>query len=254
MNPETKVNSLRIFTIQEIDKLYRELENTFQIDKYINCEIEQSEFEYARGTLPFSLSSDILDSTKSDSDNAINLYTSIKLNETEASDIRLWATLSHTVFYQYMSNRWTIKPYDADSINKTASRIRNRYFVKTLSLSNLMRNGISRLWWAAHLTFDAGKNDPFEDTKLVFSKEDILVNLFERELGCCKNVRDAALNFLKNHEEIRSIEDNWRAMFRHLNLIGGTKLLPLIQISEITEFLSNQTYPVPIKKQPFATY
>ena len=72
------------------------------------------------------------------------MYTNLKdLNDSFASDERLWAGLAHTVFYQYMRSRW--------GTNLDEGKIINNYFVKSTRFYVI--NGISRLWWYGRKTY-----------------------------------------------------------------------------------------------------
>ncbi len=72
------------------------------------------------------------------------LYTNMKqLNDSFASDERLWAGLSHTIFFDYMRNRWGT---DLDG-----NKIINNYFIKSTRFYVI--NGVSRLWWYGRKTF-----------------------------------------------------------------------------------------------------
>ena len=52
----------------------------------------------------------IIGDSKTDSENAIRIYEAFKesLNPVQASDLRLWAFLAHSVYWNYMTERWAI--------------------------------------------------------------------------------------------------------------------------------------------------
>ena len=66
------------------------------------------------------------------------------LNDSFASDERLWAGLAHTIFYEYMLKRW---PGKADK-----KSILNHYFFNGSRPRCYMVNTLSRLWWISKKT------------------------------------------------------------------------------------------------------
>ena len=130
-----------------------------------------------------------------DFENSILLYDKLKLTETQATDTRLWSYLTHVKFWNYMRKRWDTKKFGEDeelSNEKEKNRSINfivwRYHLKTTNKRRLIRNGISRLWWYAHLTVDNSRDNRFELTQALLSDLDIAQNLLERTFGSNKAV------------------------------------------------------------------
>ncbi len=110
--------------------------------------IEVAELEFD----DFTLSIDERKPASSDIFNIKLLYTKMKnLNDSFATDERLWAGLTHTVFYDYMQKRW---PRNADS-----KQILHHYFFKLGKPRSYLLNSISRLWWYGKLCYDQGFDD-----------------------------------------------------------------------------------------------
>lgn len=65
------------------------------------------------------------------------------LNDSFATDERLWAGLCHTVFYDYMLKRWS---FDFDE-----KKIINNFFIRSTRYYNI--NTIARLWWYGRKTY-----------------------------------------------------------------------------------------------------
>lgn len=81
------------------------------------------------------------------------LYTKLStINDSFASDERLWAGLAHTVFYDYMLKRWP-NNYDDKSII-------NHYFFSGGRPRCYMVNSIARLWWIGKKTIFLEDRDP----------------------------------------------------------------------------------------------
>ena len=98
------------------------------------------------------------ESASSDIDNAIAIYEAYPdLNETQASDPRLWTYLSHVTLRDYVLARWPLTGTCEQIMNDKSLKASAINFVLShwFASSNdrmLRRNAIARLWWAVHLT------------------------------------------------------------------------------------------------------
>lgn len=82
------------------------------------------------------------------------LYLKLRdLNDSFATDERLWAGISHTVFYEYMQKRW---PNQNDS-----KAILNHYFFSTSRPRCYMINTLARLWWFGKKTYLENEDNEF---------------------------------------------------------------------------------------------
>ena len=101
-----------------------------------------------------------LDKTKpasSDAENIKRIYSNfIELNDSFASDERLWAGLSHTVFYDYVLDRF---PLTGKNIEND---ILNHFFFRIPKPRCYMVNTLSRLWWIGRLTYCHDKENKYE--------------------------------------------------------------------------------------------
>lgn len=171
---------------------------------------------------------------QSDWINAKELYMAMKkINVVQASDLRLWAYLTHCTYWGYMNERWNIdgnSQVEEENI-KTIDKIKTRYFFKD---KPYVRNGIARLWWGAYLTYDEkNKNNEFEYTQFFLSKQDIFASSTERSLGRNKTLLLAALKVLKPVEKIN--REQIREYFAQLNQAGGTIVLDALNQEQATE-------------------
>lgn len=140
------------------------------------------------------------------------------LTPVAGSDHRLWSYLSTVTFRDYMELRWPMK--DPPSI-----RFLERWVVGKPTRSTLARNGISRLWWGAHLTHDPrlerprsrGSADPYAYTSELFRKEDRFVGIVEREVGSVPNVVFPLLD----HLPADATEGYVRSLLKEITLVGG---------------------------------
>lgn len=173
---------------------------------------------------------------KLDYNNAILLYESMKnLTPYQATNSYLWTYLAHKKYYDYMIFRWAITSDEVDSSNVT--KIRERYFCQP-NRRGLLRNGISRLWWVAYLSYKDDGPNHYEYTKILFSDEDLLLGLMERDYAMCKNVVIGIMKymseFLIDNDRLPSRETR-RKLFKHINMFGATTILELMNVDEIYE-------------------
>lgn len=234
MKTENKIE-LKVFQQSYIDKLYRDTVSTNNLDNY---KVDKFPFEekFPKGNTGIFISEDfVLDAGKSDFENSKLIYEELKsLNEMQASDERLWTFLTHVTFWKYMRERWAM---EKSAEGKEIGRLKDRYFLRNINIESLTRNGISRLWWFAHLTYDETRSNPYELTEILLSRADLSTGLVERGFGSNRNIRTALLEFLKDNPAISSNEDKTREVYKALNLVGGVRNLPFLDVPELKQVL-----------------
>ena len=152
------------------------------------------------------------------------------LTPIQASDPRLWTYLTHVDLYEYMTQRWR------DVITGETSKsdyLIDHWFVKTPSQQCLMRNAISGLWWAAYLSYDESRTDPFELTKVFYKDLDLPTRTIGTyRIGRHKEAVKGVLQFIKDHPDVMAshYETKTRFIFKHFNVIGGSKPLSLFDM------------------------
>ena len=231
------MEKIKVFTHTYVEKIFQLGKQNPKI--YLG-DLVHPEDSYANGETGLTIDKKLINiintsvssigSSKEDILNSIKVYEALDINLTTASDPRLWVCLTHTIFKEYMAKRWPLENLD-DS--KMASRIKDRYHLRNLSLNNLSRNGISRLWWIAYLTKDENRKDKYELTRILASRQDLIAGLLERYLGSNKNIRMSILQFLLENEEFLINEDKRRDLIKKVNLVGGVKNMPLLMEREI---------------------
>ncbi|MEI9917363.1 MAG: DUF6339 family protein [Bacteroidota bacterium] len=242
MNSSTVIlkTELKVFKASYVDRLFRDVMATNNFDNYA---LNTFPFEenYPIGGTGIFVSKDFhLNPEKTDFENSQVLFEElVDLTPTQASDERLWTYLTHVFFWSYMIHRWPIEPKE-----RPLGRIRDRYFLRGKGIESLTRNGISRLWWLAHISYDSNRHDRYELTKVLFSRADLMVGIGERAIGCNLEIVKGLLEFLKDNPQILISEDKTRKVIRSLNLVGGVKSLALlgkdrtkITLEEITKDL-----------------
>jgi len=234
MKAENQIE-IKVFQQSYIDKLFRE---TLATNNFENYKLDRFPFEekFPKGSTGIFISEGlVLDADKSDLENSKVIYEAFKtLNETQASDERLWTYLTHVTFWKYMRERWAMeKPAEG----KEVGRLKDRYFLRNINIESLTRNGISRLWWFPHLTYDEKRSNPYELTEILLSRADLSTGIVERGFGSNRNIRTALLEFLKDNPAISTNEDKTREVYKGLNLVGGVRNLPFLEVAELKEVL-----------------
>ena len=173
-----------------------------------SSEIEIEDIELVHGNDP-----------SMDTENAIRFHKAMrgKLNAVQATDRRLWGALTHTAYYQYMHSRWPVENKLNDK--NTNGTVTDRYFLSR----GFFRNGIARLYWIPEMTFSSELEDPYEYTKYLIGKQD-LINQIDG-LSICRNRRilNASLKVLKKAEPLT--EGQRRQFFNNLYKRGGVTVL-----------------------------
>lgn len=136
---------------------------------------------------------------KDDIENMKIIYDNLKdLTDSQASDERLWAGLSHTMFWNYMQKRWPL-PNDTEKWEK---HILQHYFFAHGARSTVL-NGLARLWWYARLTYDETNiENPYELTE--YMAKDIngkAYMLFGSNFSRNREIQRIFLYTIKNYEE-----------------------------------------------------
>ena len=176
------------------------------------------------------------ESASNDLENAIALYEAFpELNETQASDARLWTYLTHVSLREYVLARWPMAGsceqamQDEQQKNSAINYILSHWFATGGNDRSLRRNAVARLWWAVRLTrapWERDPNffgdlkskdaDPYRFTRVLFSTQDIYQQVLERGLGRDNKILITVLEFIEQHEGIK--RDEIRDFMKELNL------------------------------------
>lgn len=179
------------------------------------------------------------DPVSADLENAIALHEYYRsIDETQASDPRLWAYLSHVEFRKYSLARWGLpgeyKDLKTDAEKqRAANQLLEHWFVSGND-RDLRRHAIARLWWAAHLTYapwekdpeffgDLKKKDSYYFTRILLFTQDIYQQVLERAMGRSNRILIAVLDYLGKNKKFAQSREKVRSLMKELNLIYGTK-------------------------------
>jgi len=189
----------------------------------------------------------------SDLDNAIALYEYYKnIDETQASDPRLWAYLSHAEFRKYTISRWGLSGTYGDLVDDSAKRSAINQTLEHWFVSgndrDLRRHSIARLWWAAHLTYapwerdpdffsDLKKDDPYYFTRILLSAQDIYQQVLERAMGRSQRILISILEYLGKNKKFAESRENVRNLAKELNLVYGVKKIIMLDRKSLKELI-----------------
>jgi len=142
-------------------------------------------------------------------------------------DEKIWVYLTHKTFYDYMVSRW-------DPI-KTG--IKDRYFLSGSNTRPLLRNGISRLWFLGHLSYDASLENPYEITEMLMSKQDIMAEIVERPTtGMNKIFFNALVKLIYKKDLSR---EAYSDLMKRCNRVSGILRFDAYNQEEMDQFLAS---------------
>jgi Family of unknown function (DUF6339) len=185
------------------------------------------------------------DDNLKDLENAIRVHKLLRqLTPLQARDPRLWTRLVHVECWQYMRKRWPVERFEKDA-DKAARFIVTRYFVAQNESRALLRNGIARLWWTAHMSYDAARTNPYELTSVLLSTLDITQQLLERNMGRAPAIATGFLEFLLQNKDALLVggdqnRERIRRLAKFLNLYGGVCLLDCLTQTDIIKLLGGE--------------
>lgn len=234
----------KIFKRGTIEQMRESLRSGKALESYLESSYAVKEKDLLLSTILVSgkvpsLKAPKEDPVSADIENAIALYEYYKdIDETQASDPRLWAYLSHVEFRKYALVRWGLKESFGDLKKDEDKKRATNYIFEHWFISgndrDLRRHAIARLWWAAHLTYapwekdpeffgDLKKKDTYYFTRILFLTQDIYQQVLERAMGRSNRILIAILEFLSENKKFAESREKIRDLMKELNLIYGTK-------------------------------
>ena len=168
-------------------------------------------------------------------ESAIALYEAYpNLTPVLAADRTFWAYLSHVDLFQFVQARYPrVKEENFDNVKY----ILNHWF---LSDDWIVNHPLASLWWSVYLTKDDKNIDIYKYTKFFFKHSAFRSNLLTYTIMRLKDVIFAYFDFLEENPEITNQCFKLRNRFitRHLNKLGGTRLLSTLNREFFTEELN----------------
>lgn len=169
------------------------------------------------------------------------------LSESQASDERLWAGLTHTTFYEYMRQRWGYghgkRP---KSTEKEVGAIQTRFFYKNSGRNGFYRNTLSKCWWVGHNTYNPNNaSNHFESLDIIGSNDlNSKINEFFYNFTFSSNPEVMAaiieaLRIFKEEGKTLSVRNHIRPAMSYLNAVGGSVVIDCLSKEEITNIFSD---------------
>ena len=194
----------------------------------------------------FSLSSLDSDLSKGeiDMENCKIIYKHLMfVSESQASDERLWAGLTHSVFYDYMRNRWGYDVNPPKSPKKTIGEIKTRYFFEGGARGGFYRNTMAKCWWVGRALYDKTKPNPFYKLDIIGSNDlstkitDIFYsNTYSSNTSILNGIVKCFDYFNKNNVKL-SMREQVRPTLQLLNAIGGGIVLDCLSTDDIADIM-----------------
>lgn len=165
-----------------------------------------------------------------DLENVKRVYKNMSmLSESQASDERIWAAYTLSVFADYMRYRW---------YPDSETAMMNRYFFSYSPKRSLFRNGIARLWWIGHLTYDPDRaGDKYELTEYICRRQDNINLLLDINFGNNPSIVRAVIQSLIDAEKSGMAIDRekTRKLSEYINTLGGVYLVDAFSYDMIYE-------------------
>ncbi|MFW6026757.1 MAG: DUF6339 family protein [Candidatus Woesearchaeota archaeon] len=241
---------VQVFNQSSLDKLKNKLEDNLEFytrkNFWLNDFFQEDDYYIQLEHMSFNFKEINLlpkeSKTKShDYENIKKIYNNLKnLDITLASDERFWAYLTHNVFWKYMKTRWPKAEdyFKKEKVNKAVSYLKSRYFFGNHSKSRqLVRNGISRLWWAGYLTYDESFEDPYTLTKILTENQDMMLQFLETAFCRNKDIARAVLKVFNNLDKKYRKGSYIKKIIPHLNRIGGVSVLDILDKEKLEDII-----------------
>lgn len=159
------------------------------------------------------------------------------LTPANATDERLWVTLSFGIFNLYLRERW---PYRQSKEGKLVTHIHNHWFATGVR-GRMRDNGVSRLWWMGFIASKVPGLTTEQVYEILFANSEYRSSLLERNSSCNSLVVLSSILTITQNAQSRGIKFNrecHRDFMKEVNLIGGHKNLAAIERDSLVEILS----------------
>lgn len=172
------------------------------------------------------------------------------LNESQASDERLWAGLCHSVFYNYVRKRWDYDSKQPKTQKEAVSNIKSRFFFSGGTRAGLYRNTLAKCWWVGRNTFDKSLPNHFEKLDVIGSNDisskisDIFYsNNFSSNPTILSGIVKG-IEYFKDEEIQLTHREHIRPSLQLLNAVGGGLILDCLGEDDIAEVIIENIYAI----------
>lgn len=197
----------------------------------------------------FELADLNLSASEQDFENCKIVYEKLKfLSESQASDERLWAGLTHGTFYEYVRKRWGYTfGKKVRTPEQEAETLKSRFFFKSPGRSGIYRNTLSKFWWVGHNTYDSNNtNNHFEKLDIIgFVDISTKINeyFYNFPFSANQKIMGAVFESVRGFNDkglILDAKKHIRPAMSSLNAIGGSVILDCLSQREITSIFTNE--------------
>ncbi len=264
-----KIQAQKIFKRDAVEQMKNHLRSGDSLGSYFSPNYAVKEKDLLPSTIQVqgkvpALKAPKSDPVSADLDNAIVLHQYYSnLDETQASDARLWVYLSHVEFRKYALARWGLKNELKDTKDQREKTKSINYIIEHWFISgndrDLRRHSIARLWWAARLTYapwesdpeffgDLKKKDSYYYTRVLLSTQDIYQQVLERAMGRSNRILISVLDFLGKNKKFAQSREKIRSLMKELNLAYGTKKIITLSRKSLESLIVKIASEVAIEK------
>ncbi len=172
------------------------------------------------------------------------------LNESQASDERLWAGLCHSVFYNYVRERWDYHKKQPRTQKEAVSNIKSRFFFSGGTRAGLYRNTLAKCWWVGRNTYDASCSNHFEKLDIIGSNDissKISDIFYSNNFSSNPTILGGIVNGIKyfKDEGVQiSLKEHIRPSLQLLNAVGGGLILDCLSEDDIAEIIIENIYAI----------
>lgn len=172
------------------------------------------------------------------------------LNESQASDERLWAGLCHSVFYNYVRKRWDYHTKQPKTQKEAVSNIKSRFFFSGGTRAGLYRNTLAKCWWVGRNTFDGSCSNHFEKLDIIGINDisskisDIFYsNNFSSNPTILAGIVNG-IKYFKDEGVQITLREHIRPSLQLLNAVGGGLILDCLSEDDIAEIMIENIYAI----------
>lgn len=172
------------------------------------------------------------------------------LNESQASDERLWAGLCHSVFYDYVRKRWDYDSKQPKTQKEAVSNLKSRFFFSGGTRAGLYRNTLAKCWWVGRNTFDGSIPNHFEKLDIIGSNDissKISDIFYSNNFSSNPTILNGIVNGIKyfKDEGVQiTLREHIRPSLQLLNAVGGGLILDCLSEEEIAEIMIENVYAI----------
>jgi hypothetical protein len=155
------------------------------------------------------------------------------LTPADATDDRLWVTLSFGKFAKYLQCRWLSR----NSGERLRQDVLNHCFATGIR-GRIRDNGVSRLWWMGYIACQVSGLTPDEVFEVLFKNSDYRSSLLERNSTTNSIGVLSAILTITKMTGFEYDRDAFRSFMKHVNLLGGRRNLASMREADLVDLLT----------------